>query len=151
MAWTANRLPLVNKLFGDDFLVQLGSDSLRVKNLNSGRSTETERPAPRAFDHPRCVIGSFEAAEEAILRAFSQVRQSALGGFVEVGTRSVLVQIKRDLEGGLTDIEARGLFDLHYMCTKADTVRLYEGQHHLSDQKVRELLSASPEDEPAIW
>jgi hypothetical protein len=117
-----------------------------ISELEAARVDEEQGRAKLidGFGHERVVIGDFEAAEFALK---SVIRSLLPGWWVRIGT--ALVHVRREMRGGLTDVELRAVRDLLEYAGAKHT-RLYLQPAEVPMREVRRLLSAEPGREPHL-
>lgn len=92
----------------------------------------------RPFAHPRILVGDFTVAEKLLQHALRSLIKTQPWSFNRPMVR-VIIHPKRDLAGGLTQVEYRTLNELAFSCG-ARKVAIHEGP----DLTEREVSQYSP-------
>ena len=85
--------------------VQIRPDRFIVRNTADGRSVE--RTSASAFSHPRSLIGNFTIAQALLKTMVSEVIKGTFAFKTDI-----LVHPLERVDGGLTQIEERALYEL---------------------------------------
>lgn len=111
------------------------------KKAMSQSLANSETVIVNGFDHPRSIIGDFEAAEKTLGLFLAEVdgRQYR---FMPYSPYKVIIHPLENLNGGLTTVEKRALQDMAYR-VRARKVIVWEGRL-LTDQEI--LNDSFPSD-----
>lgn len=111
------------------------------KKAMSQFTANSETVIVNGFDHPRSIIGDFEAAEKTLELFLAEVdcRQYR---FTPYAPYKVILHPLEKLDGGLTTTEKRALQDMAYR-VRARKVMVWEGRL-LTDQEI--LTDSFPTD-----
>jgi rod shape-determining protein MreB len=93
-----------------------------------------------AFDHPRVLFGN---VEHTILVMQNFVLRAALQADISLRGCRVVIHPQRDLEGGLSELEARGLIELATRAGGRD-VGIYNGAAELTPQDLTAMRLRKP-------
>lgn len=93
-----------------------------------------------AFDHPRLIFGNLE---NTILVMQQFVLRAALQADISLRGCRVVLHPQRELEGGLSDLEARGLIELATRAGGRD-VGIYNGAAELTPQDLTTMRLRRP-------
>lgn len=139
----ANELTLRNvtqaKVYQDMPLLLIRPQGKRSSVIAYGKkamsypAAKSETVIINGFDHPRSIIGDFEAAEKT-LGLFLAAVDSRRYRFIPYAPYKVILHPLEKLEGGLTNTEKRALQDMAYRA-KARTVIVWEGRT-LTDEEI---------------
>jgi rod shape-determining protein MreB and related proteins len=111
------------------------------KKAMSHSMANSETVIVNGFDHPRSIIGDFEAAEKTLDLFLAEV-DCRRYRFMPYSPYKVIIHPLENLDGGLTTVEKRALQDMAYR-VKARKVIVWEGRV-LTDQEI--LNDSFPQD-----
>jgi rod shape-determining protein MreB and related proteins len=86
------------------------------------------------FDHPRSIIGDYEAAEKTLTLFLPKV-DGRKNKWLPYAPMEVIMHPLEKLDGGLTTAEKRALQDMAFRAKTRKMVRVWEGRE-LTDQEI---------------
>lgn len=86
------------------------------------------------FDHPRSIVGDYEAAEKALILFLPKV-DGRKYKWLPYCPREVIMHPLEKLDGGLTTTEKRALQDMAFRAKTRKTALVWEGRE-LTDQEI---------------
>ena len=124
---------MLDALFSNHAYVRIRRNQVRVRHLESGADTTIQAQMP--FTTERMLVGNFTAAEQTLKAA---VKEVVTGRIIRTRPR-VLIQPLELIEGGLSQIEERALYELG-IGAGGSRVVVWVG-HELTDDEVRQKLN----------